>query len=195
MFAWTEERIEFVLAAWAEGKSAGVIAAEIGTTRNTVVGKLHRERIRRGLFVARPKSGTVLPKRPPSPRAVPTLAMVPAIAVPDDEPSPVIVPDVAGGAPCSIIDVTGCKWPVEAAPHMPGGHLFCNAARPLNQSYCAAHQARAVGGQLPISEDDRTIIQSHWNDGHGLEVIAIKLRRPKQVIAVVARHMGLRKAG
>lgn len=38
----------------------------------------------------------------------------------------------------SIIDMTGCKWPVSDDPSLPGGKVFCN--EPMHDHrYCAAH--------------------------------------------------------
>lgn len=44
---WTWALTESVKAMWAEGKSAGVIAREIKTSRNAVIGKLHRLGLKR----------------------------------------------------------------------------------------------------------------------------------------------------
>ncbi|MEL6125957.1 MAG: GcrA family cell cycle regulator [Pseudomonadota bacterium] len=41
--SWTDERVELLKSMWAEGKSASVIAKELGgVTRNAVIGKVHR---------------------------------------------------------------------------------------------------------------------------------------------------------
>jgi len=39
---WTPERTETVKRMWMDGKSAGHIAREMGLTRNSVIGKVHR---------------------------------------------------------------------------------------------------------------------------------------------------------
>lgn len=39
---WTEDRINRLKALWAEGTSSGTIAAEMGITRNAVIGKINR---------------------------------------------------------------------------------------------------------------------------------------------------------
>ena len=51
--------------------------------------------------------------------------------------------------PCSILDVTGCKWPVRESNKVPGGHLFCNAVRAGHGPYCASHAAQAYGIGTP----------------------------------------------
>ena len=44
---WTEERLARAIRMWLEGWSASVVAAEIGVTRNAVIGKMTRLEIRR----------------------------------------------------------------------------------------------------------------------------------------------------
>ena len=45
---WTEERIAELLRLAADGLSAGLIAKEFGTTRNAIIGKLHRLGVYKG---------------------------------------------------------------------------------------------------------------------------------------------------
>ena len=41
--AWTPDRVEILTTMWMEGKSASLIAKELGdVTRNAVIGKVHR---------------------------------------------------------------------------------------------------------------------------------------------------------
>lgn len=47
MKMWPEDRSERLVALWNEGKSASMIAAELGVSRNAVAGRIHRLR-RRG---------------------------------------------------------------------------------------------------------------------------------------------------
>jgi len=41
-FEWTPERITMLMALWEEGLTASVIGERLGTTKNAVVGKVHR---------------------------------------------------------------------------------------------------------------------------------------------------------
>lgn len=36
-----------------------------------------------------------------------------------------------------------CRWPVEEAPRVVGGHLFCGRLTRLGEVYCRQHMARA----------------------------------------------------
>jgi len=46
MFDWTDERVELLKARLEDGRSASQIAAELGCTRNAVIGKTHRLRMK-----------------------------------------------------------------------------------------------------------------------------------------------------
>jgi hypothetical protein len=139
---WTDEKIETMRRLLAEGFSCGYVAAQLGTTRNSVIGKVRRIEIETGEKWKRP-SGTIYGARQKaSPAATPGLATVlqlrrplPASAV----PKPVkYVP----GVPVGIIDATGCRWPVDQG-NVPGRHLFCNGSIHKG-SYCEFHSQENV---------------------------------------------------
>jgi hypothetical protein len=62
---WSRERTERLAALWAEGKTTGQIARELGVSRNAVIGKAHRLGLQR-----RPS---------PIKRTAPTVAPLPAL--------------------------------------------------------------------------------------------------------------------
>lgn len=119
-FAWTDERVEKIRALWIDGKSALQIAAALGVTRNTVVGKL--QRIGCTGRAGRPKPEGLAAPAPVMPRAPrrhptppkPARAPAPEIEI-DTRP---IVEDVAIVVPMSlrvtIVDLHAamCKWPL-----------------------------------------------------------------------------------
>ena len=48
------------------------------------------------------------------------------------------------GQLASIVDVTGCKWPVREDPDFIGGQAFCNHPKRDDDSpYCPYHAAKA----------------------------------------------------
>ena len=55
---------------------------------------------------------------------------------------PVVKPDE--GQLASIVDVTGCKWPVRDDPDFVGGFAFCNHAKADNGPYCPYHAKENV---------------------------------------------------
>lgn len=115
MIDWKEaaipERRRAVVPLIEEGLSASQMAARLKTTRNAIIGFCHRHGI---------------PMTPQAPREL----LPPA---PDDPP-------LAGSTPTSLMDTTGCRWPVQ------GG--FCNNPRHM-KSYCETHYAKAYKENTP----------------------------------------------
>lgn len=133
---WTPESIEQMMALMADLKSTSAVAKVMGISENAIVGKHYRERIRRGMIPApRPSGGGSNAKRRKPPVAAKgagfILPMLP-------------VSDARRKAACSIVDVTGCRWPVKDDPHLVGGHAFCNAETPEGAPYCATHTRESV---------------------------------------------------
>ena len=140
-FEWTTERIEEVLRLQLEeGWTTYQLAAHFGVSRNSVCGKLFREKAKRGI-------ATKLPFRPrtnPVPKTKaerkPSVSQAPDGFVLRVQPQkPVFVADE--GQLASIVDVTGCRWAVRDDASFVGGHAFCNAPQDSNSPYCAHHRA------------------------------------------------------
>lgn len=81
--SWTDERVELLKKLWLEGKSASVIAKELGdVTRNAVIGKVHRLGLSNRTTTAAPA-----PKAKPAAKEPPKAApKAKAEAKPKDEP-------------------------------------------------------------------------------------------------------------
>lgn len=154
--SWTPSMDAEIIRLWNAGKITREIAAVIpGTTRNAILGRLHRLRINGADIKPRmPSRRNFLAGKTPKPRVrattLPAKDKSPSVAFPESGkripkipkvlPKPKIIPT---GNLCSIVDLTGCKWPVTADPTIPGKHLFCNAARAVTKPYCENHQALA----------------------------------------------------
>ena len=139
-FQWTEERILEAIRLQQEGWTTYQIAAHFQVSRNAVCGKLFREKARRGLTtpVSRPRKVSPADKRKrKSMLTLPDRASIslPTVAL------PAVVPDESNYA--SIVDVTGCKWPVKEDPAYVGGHAFCNAHTD-GKTYCEHHRKMNV---------------------------------------------------
>jgi GcrA cell cycle regulator len=155
-FDWTEARIEEMLTMWSTGYTTYQIADKFGVSRNTICGKLHRVKIARGISEAKPRirrpSTTDKPRKerkmPLPARAGCVLAQLPvtSVAAPDE------------GHLASIIDVTGCKWPVKDDEAYVGGVAFCNHGTLDGSSYCPYHKAESVASysRTLISKTVRT---------------------------------------
>jgi hypothetical protein len=154
-FDWTEARIEELLSMWRTGYTTYQMADHFGVSRNTVCGKLHRVKIARGILEAKPRirrpSTTDKPRKERKmtlpDRAEFVLAKFPPIAV--------AVPDE--GQLASIIDVTGCRWPVKDDASFVGGVGFCNHGTD-GKTYCPYHQ------QVNVASYSRKLIHKTIRD-------------------------------
>jgi hypothetical protein len=139
---WTPELIDELLRQYRAGTSAAVTAKQFGTTRNAVLGKIHRELIKRGERVeTQVKSDTVAKRKYTRSEAMLTLPDRAESVSVYVAPKPV-APDL--GQLASIVDVTGCKWPVQDDLAFVGGIAFCNHEAADGSSYCPWHRERAT---------------------------------------------------
>ncbi len=170
---WTEITVTRLRALWNEGLKTVAIGAELGLSKNAVVGKAHRL----GL-AARPspiKSGEGFkPSRVPRPRPpklaeilpLTTVAAMPASSVrtrPALAPAPPVANDArpardAGTErPFPTAGADACCWPIGH----PGtsAFRFCEHARLPAKPYCEEHAARAYVPPAPArsSNGNRTI--------------------------------------
>jgi GcrA cell cycle regulator len=151
-FDWTPELIDQMLSLLDSGLSTAQVARQMGTTRNSVIGKAHRERVKRGLPAAiRPlkrKPSITDISRPPRQRRTKVQL---SLALPEraESVSPSVSPIVTVSEPApdlgqlaSIVDVTGCRWPVRDDADFVGGVAFCNHSQDEGSSYCPYHRAK-----------------------------------------------------
>ncbi len=129
MSVWTEDRVGRLRDLYREGKTATQIAADLGggITRNSVIGKIERLRLRSGSTVAAPVAQ----------RPVPAVSkgLVPAVVV---ETMP------AAAAPVTMDGLTefSCRWPL-GDPRSADFH-FCGARKGSDAGpYCAGRAALA----------------------------------------------------
>lgn len=138
---WTDDRVEQLKTLWAEGHSASEIADKLGhTTRNSVIGKVHRLGLSGRRKTPRPR----LARRPaasPRPRRT-------AFAVSRRQPATIVEETVesllaklgpAPETPVTVQTLTGdtCHWP-EGDPRSPGFH-YCGRKSASSGAYCALH--------------------------------------------------------
>jgi hypothetical protein len=144
-FDWTPELIDHMLSLLDSGLSTAQVARQMGVTKNSIIGKAHRERVKRGLPAAirppkrRPSLTDIKPRRK---KVQLSLALDSAVRV-----SPVVTvsdpaPDL--GQLASIVDVTGCRWPVKDDPSFIGGVACCNHTQAKGSSYCPYHTQASV---------------------------------------------------
>lgn len=155
-YDWTPERKAELLRLAKSSDTMAVIAQKLGhPSRNAIIGKIHRLRKAGHDIPLRCAPPTqYAPRRKAKPKPPATLVAVngktPSVANPESGngkrpiriprvlPKPVEIPT---GNLCSILDVTGCKFPVRRCDKTVGKHLFCNAEKAENVPYCSHHLA------------------------------------------------------
>jgi len=147
---WTDEKINEMMRLLSEGHSISQVARQFGVSKNTISGKSWRERVKRGEVVEKPRvrdrrkvanDGTVQKRQYTRREAMLSLperaGSVSAYVTPK-----IPAPDL--GQLASIVDVTGCKWPVRDDPSFIGGQAFCNHEKRDDKGpYCPFHAAAA----------------------------------------------------
>ncbi len=145
---WTAERVEQLRSFVATGMTCSQIAAEIGVTRNAVIGKIHRL----GLSTERPAAAPAgsCRQRARRPRLLARRQLLRLVS-----------PEAASGlceiacAPvsvesaqrCSLLELTQgkCRWPISDAGKDSGtaDFVFCGNEAAAGFSYCAGHARMA----------------------------------------------------
>ncbi len=144
---WTTERVELLKNHFEAGLSCREIAANIGVSRNAVIGKLSRLGLTRGELNAEPRLG----KKERSPRSLPRLQYQMLRTVYQDG-EPVDDAPVVSEHRCSLFELSKqrCRWPIST----PGAEDFCFCGNtPLEGvPYCAGHTRLAyrAGSRLRV---------------------------------------------
>jgi GcrA cell cycle regulator len=125
---WTDERVAELIRLWEAGQSASVIGKMLGVSKNSVVGKAHRMKLRSR----------------PSPIKRDAIRKATAKPAPILSPRPVqIAPRPAAPRPAPRRTGKGphCLWPF-GDPGTPEFH-FCEDDAVPGKPYCEAHCAKA----------------------------------------------------
>jgi GcrA cell cycle regulator len=141
---WTAERIEQLRHCVGSGLTCSQIAAEIGVTRNAVIGKIHRL----GLSPARPAGASArsCPPRARHPRSLPSsrlLRLIGAQAPGAADDAAAAPAPIDSAQRCSLLEIAQdkCHWPI-GDPHA-ADFAFCGNAVVAGFSYCAGHARMA----------------------------------------------------
>jgi GcrA cell cycle regulator len=144
---WTEERVQQLRTCVDAGLTCSQIAAEIGVTRNAVIGKIHRLGLssgrRPGALARRMRAEPVRPRARPTRLAQILRAM--AVKMRAVGPSETTVVSIApmlhveSAQRCSLLDLTSgrCRWPISDPGKADFG--FCGNDTIAGISYCAGH--------------------------------------------------------
>lgn len=139
---WTNERVEALKIHFQAGLSCREIAAEIGVSRNAVIGKISR------LNLIRDKAGAIRavrkePAANPRPRGAQRLRQILLKSFPPQPEAQVIDEPIHNGHTCSLFELSSetCRWPIST----PGHEDFCFCGNtPLDgMPYCPGHSRLA----------------------------------------------------
>jgi len=141
---WNPERVEQLRNFVGAGLTCSQIAAEIGVTRNAVIGKIHRL----GLGPGRPAAAPGRPcpprlrRRPLSPQRQ-FLQLVSTQTPRTADGSAVEAIAVESAQRCSLLELAQgkCRWPVadDARGSGAADFVFCGNEAVAGFSYCAGH--------------------------------------------------------
>jgi GcrA cell cycle regulator len=146
---WTTERIAQLHKCVTAGLTCSQIAAEIGVTRNAVIGKLHRLGLTTGGRPGRRPLGLAqrLPTAPaPAPTPRRQMSRLTRIFRAIADAGPTLVPfpaaievPVESTRRCSLLELAGggCRWPLSDPGKADFG--FCGNDAIQGLSYCAGH--------------------------------------------------------
>jgi GcrA cell cycle regulator len=139
--SWTDDRVQQLKTLWAEGHSAAEIAERLGqTTRNSVIGKVHRLGLAGRRKTPRPRQPRVSRTSARPRRRAISASRRPPVAIVEETAESVLAklgpaPDV----PVTFQTLTAdtCHWP-EGDPRTPGFH-FCGRKSASPSPYCEPH--------------------------------------------------------
>lgn len=134
MSEWTTDEDAMLRNLFAEGKSYSQIGAAVGRTKNAAISRARKLKLgsRGDLHFIRmaARSAKVRKKKT---RSQPRRQKMETLVVRD---VPVFLDETRLA---SIVDVTGCKWPVREDAAFVGGHALCNHPVDDLKSYCPYH--------------------------------------------------------
>ena len=133
---WTPQIIDEMQRLLNAGLSTSQVAAALGTTKNAIIGKSRRERVKLGLITETPRKPRVRTRRDrmltlPSRAASVSAYITPPAPMPDE------------GQLASIVDVTGCRWEVTGSVE-PSEYRFCNHEQSGTSAYCEYHRRESI---------------------------------------------------
>ncbi|EJN11327.1 hypothetical protein PMI42_05362 [Bradyrhizobium sp. YR681] len=140
---WTDERIELLKQHFEAGLSCREIAADIGVSRNAVIGKLSRLNLTRSRAVEDRRLERSLAPPARAARAVPRLQYAMLATIYGETDAPVVAGPIDEANRCSLLELSEnrCRWPIST----PGAEDFCFCGNTAadGQSYCAGHSRLA----------------------------------------------------
>ncbi|MBI5261593.1 MAG: GcrA-like regulator [Bradyrhizobium sp.] len=136
---WTEERLTLLMSHFEAGLSCRQIAAEIGVSRNAVIGKLSRLNVTRDTAVRAVRTNRVAPQQRESVRKLRGVLAAMQAATAREARKDVIDDWPDDGQRCSIFELSKerCRWPLNMPENE--GFGFCGRLPLEGFPYCPGH--------------------------------------------------------
>lgn len=139
---WSDERVERIVQLWGDGRSASAIAALIGgTTRNAVLGKLHRLGLTQKRTPHRASLETRIRRKAKRTKTAPTVKRTDILRELPTEPLPPEDTPPSSLIAFDDLEPHHCRW-VYGDPRR-GDHGFCGQHHVEGLAYCAGHARKA----------------------------------------------------
>lgn len=163
-YEWTQEKFDLLFDLRAKGFSFDKIGPMMGLTKNAALGMYRRQCEKRGILPpSTPRKRILEALAEERPRISPELKRD---TIPKRKYTtaadrirlsregigflfPSIAPKRHKGRAVGILDVTGCRWPLEDNPALIGGRAFCNAPQKDGRPYCSEH-CETARGTVPV---------------------------------------------
>lgn len=141
-FEWSEAALNDLRRMHEAGRSFGDIAATLGCTRNSAIGKARRlelperRKAKPGVRLGRPRNCIMGPRQTVNRIAARTNP------VPQKPPAPVVEID---SRPCTLLDLRedSCRWPLWGKDAKEG--FYCGGTALPGLPYCGCHARMAYG--------------------------------------------------
>lgn len=140
---WTDERVELLRSHFEAGLTCRQIAADIGVSRNAVIGKLSRLDLTRGRGSDERRVNGKRSDGVRTAKAIPRLHYEMLAAIYGETGSPLTHEPIDDANRCSLLELTDnrCRWPIST----PGADDFCFCGNSSldGQPYCPGHSRLA----------------------------------------------------
>ncbi len=132
--AWTDGEVAELRRRVGLGESSGVIAEALGRTRNMIIGKCNRARIKLVSIVWRPHKYVKSPRR----------LVARAASVRPNQSRTQNFAQAFASRPVSILELEDhhCRWVASTSSQIGRSALFCAQTKARGGSYCDDHAAR-----------------------------------------------------
>lgn len=142
--AWTDEMVEDLKKMWKKGLTTNEIAKNLGVSKNSIVGKVHRLNLTaRPSPIKKKEENVVAPEVALEPAKTENIASKPAVTATINAEN-IRKNSISTNASClklTELDNHSCRWPI--GDPKDDNFCFCGKKVKSGQTYCEEHSALA----------------------------------------------------